>query len=75
MQHSIENSLRGIEDRLGGLEDRMGNIEDRQREVQSLNSTPGSSFDSPSCDSEKGRKRRSPPELQVWLTYIMSIDM
>lgn len=69
MQHSLESSLRGIEDRLGGLEERMGGIEDKQKEFQCSSSTPASSVGSPLiCDNEKGRKRRSPPELQVCCT-------
>jgi len=62
MQASLEKNLNGLQVRLNDLEDRIENIEKKE---QCLDSTPGSSSSSDS-QCEKGRKRRSPPELQVF---------
>ena len=50
-----------VKGRLSDLEAQMTRVEEKQTEVVCLANTPISS----SFENELGRKRRSPPELQV----------
>ena len=63
MQSSTESNFQDIKGRLSQLEDRMEHIEDKHKQYDLLHVSPASSSES---YNEKGRKRRSPPELQVW---------
>lgn len=63
MQSSIEANFRDVKGRLTELEARMTGVEEKQREVVNNVGTPSSS--SSESATEFGRKRRSPPELQV----------
>ena len=62
MQRSIESNLKDVKERLTEVEARMTGVEEKQKEVVNNVGTPSSSSKSA---TEFGRKRRSPPELQV----------
>ena len=62
MQSSIESNFQDIKGRLSQLEDRMEHIEDKHKQCDLLHASPVLSSES---SNEKGRKQRSPPELQV----------
>ena len=62
MQSSIENNFQDVKGRLNELEDRMASIENKHKEFELQHASPVSSSES---STENGRKRRSPPELQV----------
>ena len=66
MQSCIENNFQDVKGRLNELEDRMAGIEYKQRQFELQHASPISSSESA---SEKGRKRRSPPELQVCILF------
>ena len=63
MQTSIEKSFDDMKGKLTDLETRISGVEDKQQLAIVNASTPMSS--SSESASEFGRKRRSPPELQV----------
>ena len=63
MQNSIESNFKDLKAHLANLDSRVADIEQKQSQldlpISSATSTPTSS------ESDAGRKRRSPPELQV----------
>ena len=75
IQATIDSSLQGVKERLSGLEVRLKNIEENQAHHPPINLSPnGSMIESPSSENSYGRRRRSPPELQVcWLLSLVSL--
>lgn len=65
MQSSIETNFRDVKGRLTELEARMTGVEEKQREVVNNVHVGTPSSSSSESATEFGRKRRSPPELQV----------
>ena len=63
MQSSIEANFKDVQGMLTDLEVRITNVEDNHKQL-SLNSSTPTSFSFEGV-TEFGRKRRSPPELQV----------
>ena len=64
MQSSIESGFQDIKGRLTQLEGRMEKMEEKHKQYDLLQVSPTSSTES-SSSGERGRKRRSPPQLQV----------
>lgn len=62
-QGSMELNFDRVTKRLDNLEDRMSGIEEKHTRFEWLHATPPSSASS-SSPPERGRNRRSPPELQ-----------
>ena len=65
MQSSIESGFQDIKGRLTQLEGhRMEKMEEKHKQYDLLQVSPTSSTES-SSSGERGRKRHSPPQLQV----------
>lgn len=64
MQSSIDSDFQDIKGRLTQLEGRMEKMEEKHKQYNLLQVSPTSSTES-SSSGERGRKRRSPPQLQV----------
>ena len=69
MCSSIENNFKDLKCLITELQGRVASIEDRQKQLELQHSSPPTSSPSSSETSERGRKRRSPPELQVLVNY------
>ena len=65
MRNSIESNFRDLKCHIAELQGRVASIEDRQKQLEFQHSSSPTSSTSSSETSERGRKRRSPPELQV----------
>lgn len=69
MRSSIESNFKDLKCHIAELQGRVAGIEDRQKQLELQHSSPPTSSTSSSETSEKVRKRRSPPELQVLVNY------
>ena len=63
LQSSVENIFEEMKKKLGDLENRVAKVEEKQ--VQLQNSPSSSDYNSSSSQSDT-RKKRSPPDLQVY---------
>ena len=68
LQSSVESNFKDIKTKLCHLEDRVAKVEEKQGNL--VCSPSISSSDSGQCD---GRKRRSPPELQVCILHFCTL--
>ena len=69
MHSSIDSHFKELKCCIAELQDRVASIEDRQKQLELQHSSPSTSSTSSSETSERGRKRRSPSELQVLVNY------
>ena len=69
MRSSIESNFEDLKSHITELQGRVASIEDRQKQLDLQHFSPPTSSTSSSESSDRGRKRRSPPELQVLVNY------